>query len=247
MALNNSLKLAFPASWKSAHELPLEASLNLSSRPEAENGDLSKERLKDFYRSTVLINDSKLGGWSVYYYGIFNKIINDYNYKNVAEVGVGYGTHAKHILQNTKVHLYLIDPMIYYPNDEFAKDIMNHTSETPGNNFNELYDLINNELKPFCDRYTWFRKKSLEITNNDIPPNSLDAVFIDGAHDYNNVLNDLIQWYDKIRTGGQILGDDYWMPDVTRAVNDFASLKNLKYDLLSLPDNKYKIYRFLKI
>lgn len=203
-------------------------------------------KLKEFYKQTVFKNDFKLGGWSVFYYGIFSQIINDNGYKNVAEIGVGYGTHAKHILKSTlpNLDLYLIDPLIYYPNDDFAKDIMSHEPEIPDNNFNELYNLINKELEPYKDRYKWFRKKSLEITDTDIPDESLDAVFIDGAHDYDNVYKDLMFWYNKVRPGGQILGDDFWMNDVARAVNDFSKMKNLKYDLLTLPNNNYQIYRF---
>ena len=204
--------------------------------------------LKNWYKNVVNFNDNKTGGWAPIYYGVFSKVIEDNNYKKVAEVGIGYGTHAKYILKNNVniEQLYLIDPTKYYPNDSFAEDIMNQTPEIPGNNFEELYTLICNELDPWKNNYTWFRTESLNITNEQISSESLDAVFIDGDHTYNAVLADLNFWWNKVRTGGQILGDDYWIDTVKNAVIEFAKQKNLTYDLLTLPNNSYQIYRFHK-
>jgi len=123
---------------------------------------------------------------------------------------------------------------------------MSKEPEQDGNNFNELYDLIRNELNPWDDKYVFFRNKSLDITPDQIPDESLDAVFVDGAHDYDNVFADLNFWIKKIRKGGQMLGDDYIMDDVKRAVDDFSNLNKINYDLLSLETTKYPIFRFKK-
>lgn len=208
-------------------------------------------KLKDFYKQSVDLNEqvdgtgNRIGGWASMHYGIFSKIINENNYKKIAEIGVGYGTHAKYILNECKniEQLYLVDPMINYPNDYFALDIMNQEAEIPGNNFNELYELINDYLSPY-QNYTWYRKKSLEITDTEIPNASLDAIFIDGAHDYDNVLADLLFWSKKIKPGGQILGDDFWIDDIKRAVDFFSTSTHMVYDLLRLPHKEYYIYRF---
>jgi hypothetical protein len=204
-------------------------------------------KLEDYYRNTLELNDCGKGGWGSIYYGVFEKVINDNNYKRVAEVGIGYGTHAKDILKKTNIDmLILVDPTKEYSNDRFSDDIMEQTPEVPGNNFNELYELIKNELSPWKDKYTWFRKESLTITNDEVADGSLDCVFIDGDHSYNSVINDLNFWWKKIRTGGQILGDDYWMSDVSKAVNNFAISKCLSYDFLYKEGSDYKIYRFFK-
>ena len=204
-------------------------------------------RLVDFYRQTVDMNDSQKGGWAQHYYGVLSQVINENNYKRVAEVGIGYGTHAKYVLKTTQVdQLYLIDPMVFYPNDGFADDIMKHEPVVTGNNFNEFADLIRNELSPWQSRFTWFRQPSLSITNNQIADKSLDCVFVDGDHSYGAVLADLSFWWTKVRTGGQLLGDDYWMSDVQRAVDQFARTNGLKYDFLYRPGSNYKIYRFKK-
>ena len=194
------------------------------------------------------LNDSQLGGWASIYYGVFSKVIEENNYKTVAEVGIGYGTHAKYILKNNLAleRLYLIDPMVFYPNDNFARDIMNCNAVIPGNNFNELYDHIQEELRPFGDRHTMFRVKSLDVTNEQIAEGALDAVFLDGDHSYAAVTADLEFWWKKIRSGGQLVGDDYWISSVEQAVTEFAQKHSLSYDFLYRPGTTYKIYRFHK-
>lgn len=204
-------------------------------------------RLVDFYNNTVAINDGG-GGWAGCHYGIFTKIIADNNYTKVAEVGIGYGTHAKYILKNnpTLQQLYLIDPMVEYPNDGFSMDVMNQEATVPGNNFNEFYDLIKKELREFEGHYTWFRTPSVSISNDQIADGTLDAVFIDADHSYAAVRADLEFWWKKIRVGGQMLGDDYWISSVAHATNEFAEEKNLSFDFLTLPNKDYKIFRFHK-
>lgn len=194
-----------------------------------------------FYKNTVHLNDTRTGGWAPFYYGIFAKIIKDNNYKIVAEVGIGYGTHAKSLLRETDVEqLYLVDPMVYYPNDGFSNDIQTKKCDVEGavTPFEGLVSLIKAELDPWKDRYTWFRTKSLDVTPEQIPDELLDAVFIDGDHTYQAVLDDLAFWWKKVKVGGHVVGDDYWIDDVKRAVDAFGK----PYDLLTLPDNTYKIY-----
>jgi GR25 family glycosyltransferase involved in LPS biosynthesis/predicted O-methyltransferase YrrM len=53
--------------------------------------------------------------------------------------------------------------------------------------------------------------------------NSLDFVFIDGNHSYDNVYEDITLWIKKLKPGGIISGDDYdekEFPNVVRAVRD---------------------------
>lgn len=210
----------------------------------------NNEQLDDFYKDLINIwkcggPNSSEGGWAQYYYGVFSNIIKENNFKNCAEVGIGYGFHAKEILDNTSVEkLYLIDPMVYYPNDGFAEDVLKYGG------FELLVKNIKNHLSEYNERYEWFRCPSLSITNEQIPDESLDAVFIDGDHSYNAVSKDLAFWWKKVKKGGWILGDDYascW-PETTKAVDDFASQNNFKLEFLSKPNapNGYPIYKFIK-
>jgi len=203
--------------------------------------------LKTYYNDTIRKNEDMTGGWGPNYYGVFSKIVNDNNYKTIAEVGIGYGTHAKYILKTTNIDkLYLIDPTKYYPNDGFADDIMKCNPMIPGNQFNELYDLIRNYLSEYEDKYCWFRTESLKITDDQIKNESLDCIFIDGDHSYSAVLADLNFWWKKIRVGGEILGDDYWMDSVSNAVHDFADEHKLTCNFVTKEGSDYKIYRFRK-
>lgn len=86
---------------------------------------------------------------------------------------------------------------------------------------NSLYQHFLDNMKPVEGYYTPRRMTSLEAasTYND---NSLDLVFLDAEHDYNNVREDILAWLPKVKFGGVLAGDDYasnW-PGVVRAVNE---------------------------
>ncbi len=204
-------------------------------------------KLRDYYYDVVGINE-RGGGWAGTYYGVFSSIIQENNFTRTAEIGAGYGTHSKFVLDTCPsiTHHTIIDPMKYYPNDGFATDIMDQEPEVPGENFHELYALVNEYLSPHKDRYTWLRKNSQDVTEADIPNEELDCIFVDGDHSFEVVLADLKLFWNKVRVGGQLLGDDYWMDDVRRAVDEFSKQIQIPYDLLEKSDTNYKIYRFKK-
>jgi hypothetical protein len=43
-----------------------------------------------------------------------------------------------------------------------------------------------------------------------IPDNSLDFVYIDGRHEFDFVIQDIIGWSAKVRPGGIVAGHDYY-------------------------------------
>lgn len=206
-----------------------------------------KITLKEYYKRAVLTNDTFAGGWARDYYGIWSEVINKNNYKNIAEVGIGYGTHAKYVLNTTEVEkIHLIDPMRYYEDDVFPTFIMDTIPEVPGNNFNELYDLIKAELEPWKERVKFHRVASLEVTEEMVPNDSLDSVFIDGDHRYDAVSKDLEFWWAKLRRGGQMLGDDYWMNDVRKAVLEFCEKHKVDLEFITNNSNNYSIFLLKK-
>jgi hypothetical protein len=167
----------------------------------------------------------------------------DNNFKTCVEVGIGYGFHAKEILDNTSVDkLYLIDPMCYYPDDGFTNEVLKCGG------FEKLVKNIKIHLNQYENRYTWHRTLSLNVTNDQIPDGSVDAIFIDGDHSYEAVSKDLPFWWKKLRNGGWLLGDDYSysFPGVIQAVNEFASINSLNLEFLTKPDTNYPIYKFVK-
>lgn len=72
-------------------------------------------------------------------------------------------------------------------------------------------------------------KGESHIVSTSYAPKSLDFVFIDAAHDYDNVLRDIISWYGKVKNGGVIAGHDYENAlAVKQAVDDFFGEKKIK-------------------
>jgi predicted O-methyltransferase YrrM len=61
----------------------------------------------------------------------------------------------------------------------------------------------------------------------------LDALHIDGGHDYQAVIGDLRMWWPLLRTGGVLIGDDYhpdarmW-PGVCQAFHEFFKTDKLE-------------------
>ena len=58
----------------------------------------------------------------------------------------------------------------------------------------------------------------------------LDIVHVDGAHEYQDAMDDLRMWWPLVRPGGVLLADDYapWAPGVMRACDDFARGEGLR-------------------
>ena len=77
-------------------------------------------------------------------------------------------------------------------------------------------------------KWTYWFKENLNIIRWNswkaakfFDDNSVDIVFVDAGHDYDNVTKDIINWLPKIRKGGVMVGHDYCdaHPDVITAVH----------------------------
>jgi len=55
--------------------------------------------------------------------------------------------------------------------------------------------------------------------------NSIDFLLVDGDHSYQGVIKDIQNFFPKMKSGGLIVGDDAWSPDVAQAFRD--ALPNL--------------------
>ena len=75
----------------------------------------------------------------------------------------------------------------------------------------------------------------LVLKKSGIP---IDIIYIDGAHDYYSVYNDLKRSYDLIKNIGHVCGDDYF-GEIARAVDSFAYTRN--FNVVS-KENQYIIF-----
>lgn len=86
-----------------------------------------------------------------------------------------------------------------------------------------------------------YRERSLLIVGDSlnaariVPATSLDWAFLDASHLYDNVWNDCIAWWPKIKPGGLLIGHDYnskndrrgWW-GVKNAVDEWAASHSLE-------------------
>jgi hypothetical protein len=91
-----------------------------------------------------------------------------------------------------------------------------------------LYCEFIKNIEPVKHAINTIRMASLDAANT-YADESLDFVFIDASHMYEDVKADLIAWYPKIKPGGILAGHDYGTWDgVTRAVNEFFADKTFE-------------------
>ena len=112
-----------------------------------------------------------------------------------AEIGVREGAFSELLFKNIPdLHLYCIDPWVPYV-------------ECPSTRRqNRYFEETKQRLSPY--NATFLRMTSMEALDK-IPDDSLDFVYIDGAHDFESVSADLSGWYNKVKTGGIMSGHDY--------------------------------------
>lgn len=91
-----------------------------------------------------------------------------------------------------------------------------------------LYDIFLNNMGPVENNYIPMRTTSI-LGSEKFGDRSLDFVFIDASHEYEDVKNDIISWLPKVKNGGILAGHDYTSDQnsvffgVYRAVNELLS------------------------
>jgi predicted O-methyltransferase YrrM len=112
---------------------------------------------------------------------IMAQTLNELGFRVGAEIGVAQGNHSKLLCENIpRLHLYCIDIWEKYPG------------------YNEYTDRIDRyylEAKNKLANYdcSFIKKFSMDAAK-DFENYSLDFVYIDGAHDLKNVVDDLCIW-----------------------------------------------------
>lgn len=174
-------------------------------------------------------------------------LLNEYVPNGVGcEIGVLRGEFTKFLLENwTCKHMYLVDLWEEY--DGYDEKFHNH---------NLNYEIMERNLKPYKHRITVCKGYSDKVVSQ-FPNNMFDFVYVDANHSYEGCKSDINLYWDKLKSGGLLMGDDYHLNDVetlnfnnvqsvfgvTKAVKEFAKEKKLIYDISYEADWMYDTKR----
>lgn len=133
-------------------------------------------------------------------------MFGELGFKRGAEIGVRTGKFSEILCTHVKglEKLYSIDPWGLVPEDPISRDYLRKYGAKI---FDKIYRQALRRLRkyPTCEMV---KKTSLEAVR-DFEYGSLDFVYIDGAHTFDYVMVDIIEWAKRVRIGGIISGDDY--------------------------------------
>lgn len=138
-----------------------------------------------------------------------------------AEIGVNRGHYSLNmckIIPNLK--LICVDP--------WATRRMLRASEK---NYQRCIEI----LSPY--NVEFMRMTSVEAAKI-VPDQSLDFVYIDALHDYDNVLTDITVWTPKVRIGGIVSGHDYadMHPGLVKAVDYIRKEHKIDECYMTMPN-----------
>ena len=191
------------------------------------------------------------------------ELINNYNPKNVLEIGVFCGVTARNICEllnkNHKglfsyvgVDLFGYDKSssddeiepLFLKNQKFSNPLKtlfyNYIKKENLNSLESVRDL----LKKYDGKIKLVQGDTRKILDK-LPLEVIEFVFLDGGHSYETVTNDLKILEKKLKTNAIILCDDYdgktKIDSVTNAINDFVNEKDL------LIEKKFDRFAMIKI
>jgi hypothetical protein len=112
---------------------------------------------------------------------------------------------------NSRLHLTCIDPYNEYH------------SRRSQRNLDSNYEIAVETLKPYNAEIV--RAASLDVVDS-FTNRSIDFLYIDGNHEFDPVMQDMIRWIPKVKENGIVALHDYcvfWWSGVMTAVNAFTS------------------------
>ena len=150
---------------------------------------------------------------------------------SIVELGVWKAGTAEFLLTNCpRLHWYGVDSYDYQTGEP-TEIGFNHYYGSQQERYEEAFV----RLRPFSARSRLFKERTVEAAQR-FADESVDAVFVDADHRYAAVVADIGAWWPKIREGGWMLGHDYELPSVRRAVAD-----SFPEPPLELPDRVWAV------
>jgi hypothetical protein len=136
----------------------------------------------------------------------------------IVEVGCWKGKSVSYLAvevinSGKKISIHAVDTWKGSVNEVYHQsnsDVMNDT----------LYQLFLSNIEPVKQVITPIRMASVDAAKT-YSDESLDVVFIDAGHSYEEVKEDILAWFPKVKRGGYIAGHDYsWCDGVKQAVDE---------------------------
>jgi len=122
------------------------------------------------------------------------------------EIGVSEGLNAVDMLDKLDIkNLYLVDP--YKAFRQWTQEKLDGHLKTAKRTLAYYDELI-----------TWIREPS-EYAVTKIPDLSLDFVYVDGNHEFVDVVKDIMFYWNKLKYGGLMCGDNLEYPETARGVS----------------------------
>ncbi len=164
---------------------------------------------------------NEIPGWFAYK-ELYNNIVDGaQGGETFVEVGAWFGKSTNYLASKIKesgkdINFTSIDTWKGTDDEALHQNIV---STFNGDIFYEFVD--NTVLSENYGRINTIKDSSKNASNN-FPNNSIDFIMIDAGHSYDALMEDFNVWYNKVKPGGIISGDDYGVFDgVTRAANEF--------------------------
>lgn len=106
------------------------------------------------------------------------------------------------------------------------------------------YQVAKKKLSPYSAML--IRKRSMDAVG-DFTNNSLDFVYIDANHSFDNIMRDILEWSTKVKKGGIVSGHDYNTgAGVKSAVDAYTTSHHLRLQLTTGQDTGIFSWWFVK-
>lgn len=145
----------------------------------------------------------------------------------IVEIGTYKGKSATYLAQRIKdkklsIKFYTVDHFSGSAEQNLKENRFWYVSQLQ-NTSSYLYDTFTNNISQcgLTEYITPIIGYSVEVAHT-FPDESFDFIFLDGSHDYENVLKDIEAWTPKLKGNSSIIGgDDYdkFWPGVMKAVD----------------------------
>ena len=150
----------------------------------------------------------------------------------VAEIGVRYGESTSSFLRNFPniKKYYAIDPFLSY--NDYEHDGFNNKLKVENNNIKKMFLEKFSNNKKVVLLNTFSSEAHVHIGEKE-----LDVCFIDGNHEYSYVIEDLKNYFPKVKNNGIICGDDYFMRhyknDIKKTLEKGEYSQNMVYEAVN--------------